>query len=74
MRLLNEISQFHNITVKVNLAHSNPPGSIESLQTIKSNFKNVLMNTKVLTSICIEVTHTHKHKVTRNIYEVVFEG
>ena len=67
MKLTDEIFQFDN---KTKLAHS---GSIESLQTIKS-FKNVLMNTKALTSICIEVTRTHKHKVTRNIYEAVFEG
>ena len=71
--LLNEIPQFGNIIVKIKLTHSYRPHS--TFQTIKSSFKDVLMNTNALKSIYIEVLRcSNKRKVIRNIYEATIEG
>ena len=43
-------------------------------QTLKSSFKNVVIKTKVIKSVCLKVTGINKHHTTRNLYDGLFEG
>ena len=70
--LLNEIPQFNNIRIMIVLVDQSICST--TLQTVKTNFKNVLLTTNVIKSIYMEILGRNKPMVTRNFYEVLIEG
>ena len=68
--LLDEISQFDDVQLDILIDCLQKTGC----QTIKSNFKNILIKTKSIKSICLFVTGSNKHLATRNAYDGLIEG
>ena len=71
--MLNEIPQFHSIKIFFHLADLS---EVLAFRAIQGNVKNVLIRTKAIKSIYVEITDKckDKDKVTRNFYDELIEG
>ena len=68
--MLDEIPQFRSVTLLFRLADL----SKVAVQAIKGNIKNVLIKTKAIKSICVDIVGNDKNEVTRSFYDELIEG
>jgi hypothetical protein len=68
--LLDEIRNFHSVRLFFEL--DNPRKVV--IQTIKDNIKNVLMKTKAIKSIYVQITGSKKNEVARDFHGELIEG
>ena len=68
--LLDEMSQFDNVQLDILIDCLQK----SAFQTIRSSFKNVLIKTKAIKSICLFITGSNKHLATRYTCDGLIEG
>ena len=68
--MLDEIPQFCSVTLFFELTD----GDQVNFPAIKGNIKNVLMKTKAIKSIHVDITGRGKDEVTRSFYDELIEG